>query len=259
MGLDALLCLRTSSLTKVPVRYGPIFQFAIFGHETLPLAKKKFQKLHIYCVSTPGGQIWAYFWYMGSGFQDMGGFSKLPYLGMKLGHWPKFQKLHIYYSLSTPGGRNWAYFHSTDSGYEISIFRHETWTLAKVSEVAHIPVLPFYPKGWKLSLVLIYGQRFPRYGLIFDIAIFGHKTWQLAKVPEVAHISRRNWAYFRYMGSVFRDTGPFSKLPYLGMKFGNWPKFQKLYIPNPSKQTPRAIRLKRSTDRGVGVYPGMGL
>ena len=41
---------------------------------------------------------------------------KLPYLGMKLGHWPKCQKLHIY-PLSTPGGRNWAYFCSTDSGF----------------------------------------------------------------------------------------------------------------------------------------------
>ena len=37
-------------------------------------------------------------------------------------------------------------------------------------------------------------------------------------------------AYFRSMGSGFKDTGRFSKLPYLGMKLGYWPKFQKLHI-----------------------------
>ena len=37
---------------------------------------------------------------------------KLPYLGLKFGHWPK---LHIH-SLSTPRGQNWAYFRSTGSG-----------------------------------------------------------------------------------------------------------------------------------------------
>ncbi len=71
-------------------------------------------------------------------------FSKLPYLGMKLG-------------------------------------------IAKVPEVAHIP--SFYPRGSKLSLFLLYGQRFPRYGPIFKIDIFGHETWPLAKVPEVANIT----------------------------------------------------------------------
>ncbi len=58
--------------------------------------------------------------------------------------------------------------------------------MAKVPEVAH--VLSFYPRGFKLSLFLLYGQRFPRYGPIFKIAIFRHETWQVAKVPEVAHI-----------------------------------------------------------------------
>ncbi len=53
----------------------------------------------------------------------------------------------------------------------------------------------------------------------------GHETWPLAKVPNVAHILScylRGWkcAYFRSMGSGFRNTGRFSKLPYLGMKLG---------------------------------------
>ena len=46
----------------------------------------KFQKLHIYPLSTTGGRNWAYFRSMDCGFQDMDRFSKLPYLGMKLGH-----------------------------------------------------------------------------------------------------------------------------------------------------------------------------
>ena len=32
---------------------------------------------------------------MGSVFQDMSQFSNLPYLGMELGKWPKFQKLQM--------------------------------------------------------------------------------------------------------------------------------------------------------------------
>ena len=39
-----------------------------------------------YSHSTPGCQNWTYFHSMGSSFQDMGRFSKLPYLGMKLGN-----------------------------------------------------------------------------------------------------------------------------------------------------------------------------
>ena len=126
----------------------------------------KFQKLHIYSLSTPGGWNWAYFCSTGSGFWDTGQFSKLPYLGMKFGHWPKFQKLHIY-SLSIPGGRNWAYFHYGQPFpryrpiFKIAIFGHETWPLAKVSEIAHI--LPILPPSPKLHSVLLCGWPFPIY------------------------------------------------------------------------------------------------
>ena len=72
----------------------------------------KFHKLHIYPHSTPGGQNWAYFHSMGSGFQDTGWISKLPYLAMKLAHWQNIQKLHTY-SISTTTGRNWVYFRYT--------------------------------------------------------------------------------------------------------------------------------------------------
>ncbi len=56
--------------------------------------------------------------------------------------------------------------------FEIAVLGHETWSLPKVPDVAHI--FPFYPRVLKLSLFSLYGQQFPRYGPIFNIAIFGH-------------------------------------------------------------------------------------
>ncbi len=108
---------------------------------------------------------------------------------MKLGHWPKCQTLHIY-PLSTPGGKVkidlifplQAAVSEIRLIFKIAIFGHETWSLAKVPEVACI--VSFYPKGSKLRLFLLYGQQFP----IFKIPVFGHETWPLAKVPEVPHI-----------------------------------------------------------------------
>ncbi len=60
----------------------------------------------------------------------------------------------------------------------------------------------------------------------------------------------RNWAYFCSMGSGFRDTSQFSKLPYLGMKLGSWPKFQKLHMYPPSTQRGRNWAYFRSTGSG---------
>ncbi len=86
-------------------------------------------------------------------------------------------------------------------------------------EVAHIP--SFYPKGSKLSLFLLYGQWFPRYGPIFKIAIFGHETWLFAKVPEVAHIilsnpGGQNCALFLLYGQQFPRYGPIFKIAIFG-------------------------------------------
>ena len=39
----------------------------------------------------------------------------------------------------------------------------------------------FYPRRSKLSLFSLYGQLFPRYGLMLKIAIFGHEAWNLKK------------------------------------------------------------------------------
>ncbi len=68
---------------------------------------------------------------------------------------------------------------------KIVTFGHET------CQKLHV-MLSFYPIGSKLSLFLLYGQRFPRY-----------------------------W-------SIFRDIGQFSILPYLGMKLGHWPEVARI-------------------------------
>ena len=98
-------------------------------------------------------------------FRNMDWFSKLPYLGMKLGRWQKFQKLHVH-SLSTLGS--------------------------------------------KMSLFLLYGQRFLRYRPIFNI--FGHDTWPLAKVPEVIHTLSfyhrgRKWPCFFVLRAAIYEIG----------------------------------------------------
>ncbi len=144
---------------------------------------------------------------------------------MKLGKWPKFQKLHIC-SLSTQGGHNSAYFCSTCSGFR---------------DTGQISKLPYL--GWNLAIGL--GAR------SFTYNVF---------LPH----GGRNWAYFRSTHSGFRDTGQwnlaigqsrtctvflhdfrdmswFSKLPHLGMKLGHWPKCQKL--PLYSLSTPKGSKL----------------
>ena len=75
-------------------RYGLILKIAIFRHETCPLTKVP-EVAHMPSFYPMGVKL-SLFRSMGSSFRDMGRFSQLSYLGMKLGHWPKFQKLHIY-------------------------------------------------------------------------------------------------------------------------------------------------------------------
>ncbi len=139
------------------------------------------------------GRNWAYSHSKGSGFRDIGRFSKYPYLGMSRG--------------------------------QIWIFGHEPWPLAKVPVVAHYVTATYpllLPHGSKVSLLSHYGQQFPRCGVALKIAIFGHETWPLAKVQKLhihslSTLGGRNWAYFCSKGSDFRDTGRISKLIYLGM------------------------------------------
>ena len=99
---------------------------------------------------------------MGSGFRDVDRFSKLLYLGIKLGHWKKFQKLQILvYYLSVPWGKielifaPWAVVSKT---FKIAIFRHEIRPLEKAQQIAHI--LSFYHMGSKLSIFCSTGRGF---------------------------------------------------------------------------------------------------
>ncbi len=100
---------------------------------------------------------------------------------MQLGHWPKFQKLHIHYL--NPKGVTWAalfslyvqHFPSYGLIFKITIFVHETWPQAKVPEVAHI--LSVNSRGSKWSLFSLFEQWFPRYRPISKLPYW---AWNMA-------------------------------------------------------------------------------
>ncbi len=174
--------------------YGPIFKTAMFGHKSWPLTNVP-TILYILYFPPQWVEIELIFCFMWSGFRDTGPFSKLPYLGIKLGNWPMLVTPDVAHILSFhPRGRNWGYFALPAAVSEIrafffktAILGHDTWQVAKFQE---LHILSFYPRELKLSLL------FP----------------------------------LREPG--FRYTGQFSKLPYFGMKLGKWPKFQKLHTCN---------------------------
>ena len=59
---------------------------------------------------------------------DAGFFSKLPYLGTKLGYWQHFKKLNIQCTgISTPRHRNWAYFCSTVKRFRGIQYHYRDW------------------------------------------------------------------------------------------------------------------------------------
>ena len=110
----------------------------------------------------------------------------------QLGHWRKFQKLHIC-SLST-GGSKLSLF---------SLYGQLFWGYRAFFKLPYLGMkLGHWPKLQKLH--------------IYSLSIQGG----------------RNWAYFCSTGTGFQNTGQFYNLPYLDMKLGKWPKFQKLYVYN---------------------------
>ena len=177
----------------------------------------------MYSLPTPGGWIWVYFRSTGSSFRHMDRFSKLPFFCIKLGHWPKCQKLHIY-SLSTPGCRNWAYFHSTGSGFQdTGRFSKLPYLGMKLGHWPKLHILSFYSRGvkiywayfhytmegWMLHINRYYlSTQGVEFELIFNLwaalseirddfqsSIFGHETWPLAKVPEVGRSLSTPWGW----------------------------------------------------------------
>ncbi len=89
--------------------------------------------------------------------------------------------------------------------------------------------LKMFPMGLKLSLFLLYGQRFLRY----KIAIFGHEIWHLAKVPEVAHIHSFypkgvKLILFSLCGQRFPRYGPIFKIAIFGHEIWALAKISEL-------------------------------
>ncbi len=57
-------------------------------------------------------------------------------------------------------------------------------------------------------VILLYGQWFLRYRLIFPIAILGMKLAQFGKVPEVAHIISTPWGLKLSLFSLYSQLFP---------------------------------------------------
>ncbi len=100
----------------------------------------------------------------------------------------KIQKLHIY-TLYPRGSKLRGFslqgqrFSRYGSIFKIAIFRHETWLLAKISEVAQIL---FLTQGVEIEL------NFALRAVVSEIR-YDFQTWPLAKVPEIVHIFPKVW------------------------------------------------------------------
>ena len=159
---------------------------------------------------------------MHSGFSYTARFSKFPYLGMKLGHWPKCQKLK--YTLFLPYGVEielifalWAAVSERRADFQNCHIW--AWNLAigqRSSSWTYKNYSLFIPGGqnWVFCSGL-------RYGSIFKIVIFGHKTVSLTKDPEVAHIHScyprgSKSSLFSLYGQRFPKYGPIFKIAIFG-------------------------------------------
>ncbi len=156
--------------------------------------------------------------------------------------WPLAKVSEVAHTLSFyPRGQYWAYFYSTGSGlWDTGRFLQNchiwAWNLATAqsSRIEVVHTICFYPRGVKIEPI------FPLRAEVFEIwadfqncHIQAWNLWPKLRKLHIYYISAPGgwiWAYFCSEGSGFRDTGRFSKLPYLGMKLGHWPKCQKLYI-----------------------------
>ncbi len=153
---------------------------------------------------------------MGSIFWDNDRFSKLPYLAVKRGHWPKFQKWHIY-ALSNPGARNWAYSHSTGSGFpryspvfKIFTFGHEFQKFHKYSLSI--------PRGWNWTYFCSTGSGFRDTGQFSNMPYLGMKLGKWPKFQKLSIYSLYyprdpNFTPFCSTAGHFQDSGyfPFSQ------------------------------------------------
>ncbi len=120
----------------------------------------------------PRGRNCAYFCSTGSAFRDTGQLSKLPYLG----RWAIGQSF-----------RSCTHTFFLPQGFEVELIfalraavseRQDKFQNCHIChEILQIGqssrhILSFYHRRAKLSLFLLYGQRFLRYGLFFKISIY---------------------------------------------------------------------------------------
>ncbi len=134
----------------------------------------------------------------------------------QLGHWPKFQQLHIH-SISGVEVELILTLYTAVSGIRAEFkklpYLGMKFAIGQLPEVAHIL---FLPRGvseiradfknchiWAWNLLIAQSSR-----------SYTHTLF----LPQ----GGRNWTYFRYTSSGFRYMGQFSKFPYLSMKL-NWP------------------------------------
>ena len=114
----------------------------------------------------PRGSKLTLFLLYGQQFPRYEAIFKLPYLAMKLCHWTKLQKLHIY-SLSTLGDRNWVYFRSMGSSFrdmgQFSKLPYLGMKLCHWRKFHKLHMLPKLPSSPKFHSTWLYGWPFPRY------------------------------------------------------------------------------------------------
>ncbi len=166
-------------------RYGPLFRIGIFGHETS--SRTKYPEVCTYTPFLPQCVEIELIFALSAAVSD----SKLPYLGMKLDHWPKWQKLHRY-SLSTPRGRNWPYICCMGSGVwdlgrfsKLPHFGMKLGNLPKVQKYTYTPLL----QGVEIQLTFALRTAVSEIQADFqNYYIWPWNLGQLTKGPEVAHI-----------------------------------------------------------------------
>ena len=168
----------TWPMTKVPGRYGPIFQLAILGHATLSLAKVP-EAAHILS------------------FYPMG--LKLSLFSLYRQWFPRYGMI---FKISIFGHKTWPLTKGPEVA-QILFFYHRGLKLSLFS--LYWQQFPRYGPIFKIS---IFGA--------WNLAI-GQSARSFKYTPYTTP-GGRNWACFHSTGSGFWDTGQFSKLPYLGMK-----------------------------------------
>ncbi len=113
---------------------------------------------------------------------------KLPYLGMKINHWQKFQKLHTCTFL--PQGAKWSLFSFRRQpfsryGWIFQNFHIWAWNLEFEEGPTVAYVLSFYYRWSKLSLFSLYWQPFSGYGPIVTCFPTWVKTRIWRKFPKL--------------------------------------------------------------------------